>query len=157
MIKKMVEQRNLETRGCPDTSFFKDNTAAKIEKNRARSRKAAKEKRKLGAEGMHDLMCQAARPYCHHHKPWWALPGHTLPLPQRRVLYLFWSACFAYVGPFWASVAIFFDPLGPQKYLLITCFEHVKSKSAKTLKTSKNRHNRRNRGINRIINHFNPL
>ena len=51
MMKKMVEQWNLQTRGCPDTYFFKDNTAAKIEKNRARSQEAAKESKQLGGQG----------------------------------------------------------------------------------------------------------
>jgi len=66
MMKKMVEQWHLETRGCLDTSSFKDKIIAKIEKNRAGSRKVAKEKRKPGVEGTHGCACKVARP-CHHH------------------------------------------------------------------------------------------
>jgi len=33
-MKKMVEQWNLETRGCPDTSSFKGKFTAQIEKLR---------------------------------------------------------------------------------------------------------------------------
>jgi len=40
---------------------------------------------------------------------WWP----RIPAPLRFGA-LFWSAGFAYVGSFWTSFAIFFDPLGPQ-------------------------------------------
>ena len=90
-------------------------------------------------------------------RPWWWLSRVFLPLPERCVVYLFLFACFACVGLFWDSFAIFFDLLGPQKHLLILWFRLVNLNSVKTLKTSKTTHDRRNRGINHIIIHFNPL
>ena len=59
-------------------------------------------------------------------------------LPKRYVFTLPWSTGFAFVGSFWASFAIFFDPLGPQKHLLILCLKLVKSKSTKTAQNKQN-------------------
>jgi len=124
-----------------------------------RKSKSHKEKPQTGRRGGHTAM----HPRQHGHgtlttgRPWWWLSQVFLPLPECCVLYLFLSACVAYVGSFWASFAIFFDLLGPEKHLLILWFKLVNLNYAKTLKTSKTTHNRRNRGINRIIMHFNPL
>jgi len=51
--------------------------------------------------------------------PWWWPSRVFLPLPERCILYLFLSACFACVGSFCVSFSIFFDLRGSQKHLLI--------------------------------------
>ena len=82
-----------------------------------RKPKSREEKPKTGNRGGRTIL----RPRQHDRatpttgQPWWWLPQVLLPLPEHCVLYLFWSACFACVGLFWASFAIFFDLLGPQK------------------------------------------
>ena len=93
----------------------------------------------------------------HHGLPVVAPAQSRTPAPRTlrfgaclvRVLFLYWVI--------WASFAIVFDPLNPQKHLLILLFRLVNLNSAKPLKTSKTIHNRRNMGIIRIIMHFNPL
>jgi len=51
MMKKMVEQWNLEIRGCLDTSSFKGKSTGQTEKPRGKT-KGHEEKRKLRAGGM---------------------------------------------------------------------------------------------------------
>jgi len=156
-MKEMVEQWNLETRGCPDTSSFKGKFTKQTERLRGKT-KGPEGKRESGAGGTHDRASQAARPCVHHHRSWWtpwAARGGScslvLSLPKRYVLLHVWSTCFACVALFWATFAVFFDVLGPQKYFLILWFRLVNLNSAKILKTSKTTHNRRNRGTNHII------
>ena len=124
-----------------------------------RNSKSHEEKPQTGSRGgTHGRASQTAQLYDPHHgQPWWWLSRVFLPLPECCRLYLFLSACFACVGSFWSSCAIFFDLLGAQKHLLILWFRVVNLNSTKTLKISKTMQNRRNRGTNRIIIHFNPL
>ena len=49
-MKKMVEQGNVETRGCPDTSYFKGKFTAQTETPRGKT-KGHKGKRESGAGG----------------------------------------------------------------------------------------------------------
>ena len=50
MMKKMVKQWNIETRGCPDTSSFKRKFTTQTEKPRGKT-KGHEGKRKSGAGG----------------------------------------------------------------------------------------------------------
>jgi len=86
--------------------------------------------------------------------PWWWSSRVLPPLLECYVLYLFWSACFTYVGSFWTAFYYLLWFTWPQKHLLIKCFELVNLNFAKTHKTT---HNTRNRGINRITIDFKPL
>jgi len=57
MMKKMVEQWNLETRGCPDTSSFKGKFTAQTEKLRGKMK---------GHKGKYKIAWQCI----HHHRQW---------------------------------------------------------------------------------------
>jgi len=64
---------------------------------------------------------------------------------------------FAFVGSFWSSSAIFFDPLGLKNTCSIRAWCLQSRNLQKPLKTSETTHNRRNRGKNCITIHFKPL
>ena len=94
-------------------------------KNRVEKWKAAKKPKHLGKTWL-----------WHHHGPRWPLAEAALPPCSTAFWYTFWSASFACVGSFLTSFAIFFDPLIPQKHLLILWFTLVSLNSKKkTLKT----------------------
>ena len=150
----------MEYRGCViclDTSSFSRQNSSRNRKNHEGKRKAAKESKRPGEDGLPQPW-QPPRPVVVTMvRRWWPLARALLPPCPTAFWYMFWFMGFACIGSFWASFSIFFDPLGPQKHLLILWFRLENLNSAKTLKTSKSMYNRRNRRINRITIHFNPL
>jgi len=90
---------------------------------------------------------------------WSALPGPVRPRPLRCVLSSLgasiWAANFAYVGPFWASFAVLFDPHG-LNFTLSPITWLISHESAIKTRKSRNKRNWRNRGVNHKIKPIYP-